>query len=189
MAAVIEVIADTANEIAAEAELDPEKKYEIVNGQPEEKEIPGAKHGGVGGRLSRRLGNFVESANLGEVYPETSFQIGENERIPDIAFISIDRIPAEGEPETKWPFAPDLAVEVISPNDIFDKLIAKTKEYFAAGVKQVWWVAPEHKIVMIYRPPLQLTMLSEEDELASEDLLPGFRCRVSELFRNPAKKS
>jgi Uma2 family endonuclease len=188
MAAVIEVIAETANEMAVEAELDPEKRYEIVNGQPEEKEMPGAKHSGVGGRLGRRLGNYVESKNLGEVYPEASFQIGENERIPDIAFISIDRIPAEGEPETRWPFAPDLAVEVISPNDIFDKLIAKTKEYFAAGVKQVWWVAPEHKIVMIYRPPLQLTMLAEEDELASEDLLPGFRCRVSELFQNPVKK-
>jgi Uma2 family endonuclease len=189
MAAVIEVVAEAANEVAAEAELDPEKKYEIVNGQPEEKEMPGARHSGVETRLSAKLWNFADSNNLGGVYCESSFQIGDKERIPDIAFISIDRIPAEGEPETKWPFAPDLAVEVISPNDLFDKLIAKTKEYFAAGVKQVWWVAPEHKIVMIYRPPLQLTMLSEEDELASEDLLPGFRCRVSELFRNPAKKS
>ncbi len=189
MAAVIEVVANAASEIAAEAELDPEKRYEIVNGQPEEKEMPGPRHSGVGTRLSAKLLNFADSNGLGGVYCESSFQIGDNERIPDVAFISIDRIPAEGEPETKWPFAPDLAVEVISPNDVFDKLIAKTKEYFAAGVKQVWWVAPEHKIVMIYRPPLQLTMLSEEDELTSEDLLPGFRCRVSELFQSPAKKS
>ena len=189
MAVVLEDISEAGSEFSNLAALDPEKEYEIVNGQPEEKEMPGARHSGVGTRLARRMGNFTESENLGEVYAEASFQIGDNERIPDVAFVSMDRIPSEGEPETKWPFAPDLAIEVVSPNDIFDKLINKTKEYFAAGVKEVWLVSPEHEIVMIYRPPLRMMMLSAEDELVSEDLLPGFRCRAGEIFKSPAKTS
>src|SRR5919197_2505229 len=125
--------------------LDPEKSYEIVNGQPEEKETPGARHGGIGGRLSRRLGMFVETQGLGEIYVETSFQIGENERIPDLAFVTIKRLPPEGEPETKWLMPPDLAVEIVSPNDFYEKVHAKAMEYLAAGVKQVWIVSPENR--------------------------------------------
>jgi Uma2 family endonuclease len=56
-------------------------------------------------------------------------------------------------------------------------------------VKEVWLVSPEHEIVMVYRPPLRMVMLSAEDELKSGDLLPGFRCRVGELFKSPATKN
>jgi hypothetical protein len=132
-----------------------------------------------------RLGAFVEAHNLGEVYSETGFQIGSNERIPDVAFVSLQHFPPESEPEGEWLIAPDLAVEVISPNDIFDKMLSRMKEYLAAGVKQVWLISTEHKIVIIHRSLAQATFFSEGDELVSEDLLPGFRCRVSELFKSP----
>ncbi len=183
------VTTEITTQVATGVALDPERAYEIVDGQPEEKEVAGAKHGGAASRLIRRLGAFVEAHNLGEVYSETRFQIGHNERIPDVAFVSLERFPPEGEPEGKWPVAPDLAVEVISPNDIFDKVLSKMKEYFAAGVRQVWLISTEHKIVIIHRSLAQATFLSEDDELMSEDLLPGFRCRVSELFKSPAKRS
>ena len=86
-----------------------------------------------------------------------SFQIGGNERIPDLAFISAARIPPEGEPETKWPIPPDLAVEVMSPNDLYERVYAKLLEYLAAGVKQVWLVSPEHHTVTIYRSATNIT--------------------------------
>ncbi len=175
--------------VAAGVALDPEKEYEFVDGQPEEKGMAGAKHGGAASRLIRRLGAFVEAHNLGEVYSETGFQIGSNERIPDVAFVSLQHFPPEGEPEGKWLIAPDLAVEVISPNDIFDKVLSKMKECFAAGVRQVWLISTEHKIVIIHRSLAQATFFSEDDELVSEDLLPGFRCRVSELFKSPVNSS
>ena len=101
----------TTTEIA----LDPDKLYEIVDGQPEEKKIPGARHSGICARLTIELGMYLKANQLGELYVESSFQIGANERIPDLAFVSAARIPAEGEPDTKWPMPPDLAVEVISP--------------------------------------------------------------------------
>jgi Uma2 family endonuclease len=119
------------------------------------------------------------------VYGEASFQIGSRERIPDVAFVALDRIPPEGEPETKWPFAPDLAVEVISPNDIFDEVLTKMREYFAAGVKEVWLISTEHRLVIVHHSVTHTDMLEEDQELTCEALLPGFRCRVADLFKSP----
>lgn len=165
--------------------LDPEKRYEFVDGVWEEKEMPGARHSGVCGRLARKLGNFVEAHSLGEIYPEASFQIGTRERIPDLAFIAAARIPLEGEPETKWLIPPDLAVEVISPNDFYDSVHAKALEYLAAGVREVWLVSPEHQHVILYRSASNILAVPAEGELVSEQLLPGFRCPLRELFTQP----
>jgi Uma2 family endonuclease len=171
----------------AEVILDPERSYEIVNGVPEEKEMPGARHGGINSRLNRILGNHVVAHELGEVYVKASFQIGPNERIPDLAFVSAARLPAEGEPETKWPMPPDLAVEVISPNDFYEKVHAKALEYLAAGVKQVWLVSPENQTITVYRSAVDIMAFPPEGELVSEDLLPGFRCSLRDIFKLPGR--
>jgi Uma2 family endonuclease len=130
----------------------------------------------------------VEAHRLGGVYgPDTSFQIGANERLPDVAFVAADRIPPAGEPEGIWPFAPDLAIEILSPTDLYEKVSGKIREYFAAGVRQVWLISPEHKTVTIYQSPTQVHMLTEEDELLSDDIVAGFRCRLRELFQPPTR--
>ena len=165
------------------AALDPDKEYEIVDGHPEEKEMGGARHGGVGVRLITRLGSHVETHRLGGVYgPDTAFKIGQNERLPDVAFVSAARMGPEGEPEGTWQIAPDLAVEIVSPNDLFEKVISKVHEYLAAGVREVWLVSPEHRTIIIHHSPTRTTILSENDYLVSDDILPGFRCHVAELF-------
>jgi len=167
--------------------LDPDKLYEIVDGQPEEKEMPGAKHSGICGRLAIELGLHLKANRLGGLYPEGSFQIGANERIPDLAFVSAARIPPEGEPNTKWPMPPDLAVEVISPNDLYERVYAKVMEYLAAGVKQVWLVSPEHHTVTLYRSATHITAFPGDGELVSEDVFPGFRCPLREIFTTPVQ--
>ncbi len=167
--------------------LDPDKLYEIVDGQPEEKKMPGARHGGVCGRLTIKLGMYLTANQLGELYVETSFQIGQNERIPDLAFVSAARLPPEGEPDTKWPMHPDLAVEVIAPNDLYEKVYAKVMEYLAAGVKQVWLVSPEHHTVTIYRSATHITAFPGDGELVSEDVFPDFRCPLREIFTSPGQ--
>jgi Uma2 family endonuclease len=174
-------------ESLAELALDPERNYEFVNGEPEVKEMPGARHSGICGRLERRLGTFVETNTLGEVYPEASFQIGGNERIPDLAFIAAERIPPEGEPETKWMIVPDLAVEVISPTDYYEKVHAKAMEYLNAGVKVVWIISPENQTITVYRSATNIMAFPPESELTCEDLFPGFRCPLSEIFKTPKK--
>lgn len=169
--------------------LDPDKLYEIVDGQPEEKEMPGARHGGICTRLAIALGLYLQANRLGELYVETSFQIGRNERIPDLAFVSATRMPPEGEPDTKWPMPPDLAVEVISPNDLYERVYAKTMEYLAAGVQQVWLVSPEHHTVTMYRSATHITAFSGDSDLVSDDLFPGFRCPLREIFTSRAQTS
>jgi Uma2 family endonuclease len=162
--------------------LDPEKSYEIVAGHPEEKEMPGARHGAISTRLIIRLGGFVESHNLGVVFTETNFKIGENERIPDIAFVTADCIPQEGIPESVWQSPPDLAIEVISPNDLQEKVSDKVLEYLAAGVRQVWLVSPKHRSISIFRSQTDVQIFSVDMNLVSEDLFPGFSCSLNELF-------
>jgi Uma2 family endonuclease len=83
---------------------------------------------------------------------------------------------------------PDLAVEVISPNDLYEKVYAKVMEYLAAGVKQVWLVSPEHHTITIYRSATHITAFAGDGELISEDLLPGFHCPLREIFTSPVSR-
>lgn len=174
--------------VITETTRDPEKEYEVVAGEAREKEMGGARHGGVGARLLIRVGSFVEENELGGVYgPDTSFQIGANERLPDVSFVAAERIPPEGEPQGIWPFAPDLAVEIVSPTDIYERVYGKVLEYLAAGVRRVWLLSPEHRTVTVFHSPTRVHILSEADDLLGDDVLPGFRCRVGDIFRTPAR--
>lgn len=132
------------------------------------------------------LGAFVEENNLGGVYgPDATFIIGDRDKIPDISFVSLERIPLDDEPESKWYFAPDLAVEIISPNDIYSEVEDKIHEYFAAGVRQVWIIYSKYKTVTIYRSPTQATILTENDILTCEELLPNFSLSLKDIFKMP----
>ena len=168
--------------------LNSEKEYETYDGIPEEKEMAGARHGRVGVRLSATLFNFVDAHNLGVVYgPNTTFKVGADDRLPDISFVTLDRIPEEGDPEGLWDIAPDLAVEIVSPNDIYQKLMNKVFDYLDAGVKEVWLVSPESKTVAIYYSFTDVKILTESDVLTCEKLLPGFSCSVADLFKLPQR--
>jgi Uma2 family endonuclease len=178
-----------AMDVSTEIALDPDKEYEIIHGSPEEKEMGSARHGGIGARLIARLSWHVEDRNLGGVYgPDTTYLVGGNDRLPDVSFVSASRIPEDGEPEGKWLVAPDLAVEIISPTDLYEKVVGKVEDYLKAGVKQVWLISPEHRTVTIYSSLTQTVILTDGDDLPGGDVVPDFTCRVAELFRQPARK-
>ncbi len=182
MAATLEATLESAAK-PVEIILDPERSYEIVNGQPEEKETPGGKHGVISANLIGELRNYSKTARRGLACSETNFKIGRNERIPDVAFVIAERVPPDGMPEGVVDFPPDLAVEIISPNDVHDKISEKVLEYLEAGVRQVWLVSPKLRSITIFRSPADAQVFTEDDELVSEDLLPGFRCSLKEIFR------
>jgi Uma2 family endonuclease len=167
---------------AAQTVLDSEKSFEIVNGRPDEKEMPGARHAVVAATLVAELVIFLKTNKLGVVCTKANFKIGENERIPDVSFVAAHRLPAEGVPEGVWQISPDLAIEVISPSDLHVKVSGKILEYFDAGVRQVWIVSPEHRSVTIFRSVTDVQVFVGDMILASEDLLPGFRCPLKGLF-------
>ena len=126
--------------------------------------MAGARHGRVIMRLGARLEMHVEQHQLGGIYsPATTFQIGRNERLPD------------------------LAIEVISPNDLWEKVQSKVQEYFAAGVRQVWLISWLQRTVSIYDSLTHVTILTEDDILTSPVLLPDFSCRVSDIFQQPTR--
>ena len=169
---------------------DADKIYELMNGQGEAKEwepqeTSTVRPSIVGIRLFIRLNRYVEIHRLGGVYgPDAAFQTGS--ALPDVAFLTAARMCVSGELDEKCPVALDLAVEVIAPSESWAKVNHKLREYFAAGVQQVWLVSLELREVHVYDSPKAVTVLGEEDELVSEALLPGFRLRISELFQQPA---
>jgi Uma2 family endonuclease len=82
---------------------------------------------------------------------------------------------------------PDLAVEVLSPNDLAYEVDRKVAEYFSAGVRLIWIVNPETRSVTIYRPDGTASKLNDRDTLEGEDVLPGFRCPVRDFFPDETK--
>ncbi|NOT59588.1 MAG: hypothetical protein HOP19_05105, partial [Acidobacteria bacterium] len=109
-------------ELAVAQAVNEEYDFETFNGRKEVK-MAGGMHGRTIMRLGARLQMFVEKNELGDIYsPDTTFLIGTEERLPDLAFLSRERIPADGVPYGKWTIAPDLAIEVISPNDVWEKV-------------------------------------------------------------------
>lgn len=164
------------------------KAYELVRGELAAMVPAGARHGRVAGRLLYLLAEHVYRHDLGAVYAaETGFQIAsepDTVRAADVAFVAQNRLPPEGEePDGYWNLAPDLVVEVASPYDSATYLQAKVTDWLAAGVRQVWVVYPDSRTITVYFSSGQAVILREDDVLDGGDVLPGFRCRVREVFQ------
>ncbi|MBX7169787.1 MAG: Uma2 family endonuclease [Pyrinomonadaceae bacterium] len=158
------------------------KDYEYINGKLEKKIMPNAKHSGVATRLSAEIWFYLKENKIGRVYSEAHFQIGEDKRIPDVAFVSAEKIPVEGEPQKFWEFAPDLAIEVVSPTDFYQDVTEKIEDYFAAGVTQVWILNPEIEKLSVYFSPTKVKIYSKNEILKTEEILPNFRLNLSDIF-------
>jgi Uma2 family endonuclease len=165
-----------------------EPLYEVVNGQRVELPPMSIYASWIATRISRRLEAFADSAGLGTVVTEALFILDrarDFRRRPDVALVvtgkwPVDRpLPKSGD----WEMIPDLAIEVISPNDGFEDVIAKMVEYFRTGVQQVWLVVPASCQIYVYDSPTQVRILTAADEWDGGRLLPGLRLPVGELFQ------
>jgi Uma2 family endonuclease len=165
-------------------------RYELVDGQLVEHNMSyWATYVAV--EILARLRDYCHAHNLGWVSAETSFQCfpdaPDKVRRPDGSFIRLGRISLEqATAEGHTTVAPDLSIEIISPTDSMYEVQEKVQEYLRAGVPLVWIVNPQSRIVEIYRSKGKGTILQESDELDGEDVVPGFRCRVGDLFKPPA---
>jgi Uma2 family endonuclease len=161
-------------------------RYELVKGELITMSPAGSEHGAIVVNVTVLLAQHVKANNLGIVFgAETGFKIAENPDTvlaPDVAFISREHIPESGIPKKYWPGAPDLAVEVLSPGDTTREVEKKVSQWLAAGAHLVWTIDPKRKNVTVHRASKEVFTLSENDELDGEDVVPGFRCHVSEIF-------
>lgn len=163
-------------------------RYELIRGELKVMSPTKPLHGIVCARFTIRLGGFVEEHDLGEVFgAETGFLV---ERDPDTvlgvdaAFVSRERLATVENFEKFFPFAPDLAVEVLSPGNTVKEIDGKIALYFAAGARAVWVFNPKRRSAIIYKSPTESHKLSEPDTLDGGDVLPGFSLALSRLYAN-----
>jgi Uma2 family endonuclease len=161
-------------------------RYELVAGELMKMSPSGWKHGTVAGIVFARLVAHVEAAGLGRLFAaETGFLLARDPdtvRAPDVALVLREHLPKTPPEEAFWPGPPDLAVEVVSPGDRTGEIDEKVKGWLEAGSLSVWVVNPIWRTVTIFHSAADIRMMNEGDELSDEKVLPGFRCRVSELF-------
>jgi len=161
-----------------------DNRYELVHGRLVPMTPVSFSHGRTVVALAVVLGQHVRTHRLGAVLTEVGFTLASNPdtvRAPDLAFIRRDRIPSP-EPQGFWKGAPDLAVEVLSPDDRAFEVQTKIHEYLAHGVSVVAVVDPREQTVTIYRAAVGPVVLDVEGMLDLCDVVEGFRCAVREIF-------
>jgi len=156
------------------------ERYEYIKGELIPMPPTSVEHGYISVNLSSLLHLCVRENQLGRVLSETGFRVGERVLIPDIAFISTDRLP--NDQSKACPVPPDLAVEVVSPSDILRRVEEKVLAYLEAGTQLVWLLSPTSKTVTVYRSETEITTLTRNDTLSGEEVVKGFSCQVAELF-------
>jgi Uma2 family endonuclease len=142
----------------------------------------------IGSQLIQLLGPFVKARRLGVVVgAQAPFRVIRRDvRMPDVAYISADnwRNWNRAKPSVA-PFAPDLAIEILSRTNTRAEMARKRSAYFAGGTRIVWEVNPRRRTVTVYTNPTSADRLMETDTLTGGDVLPGFKLKLSELFADP----
>jgi Uma2 family endonuclease len=103
-------------------------------------------------------------------------------RAADVLFISHERY-SRRESKSYLDVAPELVVEILSPDDLWSEVMEKLNEYFSAGVDAVWVLDPRRKEVFSYRSLTEVQRFGEGQILTDEEILPGFSLPISDLFR------
>jgi Uma2 family endonuclease len=164
----------------------PRKRTELVRGSLRVREPAGFRHGEVTATLALAIGQHVSAHGLGLLLAaETGFKLESDPdtvRAPDIAFIRRERRPVPP-PAGFAELAPDLVVEVLSPEVRPGEVLAKVGDWLNAGTRLVWVVDPMREAVRVYRTDGSETVIHSADRLLGEDVLPGLEVAVTDLFR------
>lgn len=167
------------------------KGYELVNGELKEVEVS-TESSYVAGTICTLLNVHCKARQPGWVFPEgtgyTCFPDDDGRlRKPDTSYIALGRFTAQQYRAGGWiAVVPDLAVEVVSPNDTAGGLEEKRHEWLDAGAREVWIVHPTTRTVHAYRAGAAPGEFGAHDTLTTP-LLPGFRVSVAELFAIPGE--
>lgn len=169
----------------------PERRdqhFELDRGEVIEMPLPGKYHGFVCGNSARILGNFGAQRKRGYVCTNDAGVIVERDpdtvRGLDITFYEDTQTMADM--ERRYAIVPPrVAVEMLSPSDRINRTIRRITQMLNAGVAMVWLIDPEGRDVSVYRPGRDPVLLTEDQELSGDDVLPGFRCRVADFFALP----
>jgi Uma2 family endonuclease len=179
--------------IWTEAELQalPEDgfNHELVDGELVMSPKNDFFHGDICSELVGALREFAKRHRLGAVLDSsTGFRMNNlNVRAPDVSFVSRARLKAEGFRRSTrrfFPGAPDLAVEVLSPNNTREEIDGRLMDFFSSGTRVAWIIDPEAQRVEVCHSFTERRMAGSGSFLEGEDLLPGFRYPIADLFKD-----
>lgn len=161
-------------------------RYELIRGKLRKRLPAGQTHGKYASRLNISLGGYVMTNRLGETYiADTGYILAtdpDHVLAPDLAFISNERLREIGESDGFAQGAPDIAVEVISPNDRYTEVEEKVEDWLNSGCRAVIVVNPRRRTVNLHRSPTTTITLTESDTLELEDIVPGWRMPIEDIF-------
>ena len=165
-----------------------EELYELVNGKLVKKPMPGDDHGRIARIIMKRYDRLDPDETLGSLWSATTFDVGTGWLpIPDLGFVRADRVPPRSPRSIKA--VPDLVVEIHSPTDLRGKperdvAAQKIRDWQAVGVKLIWAINPRKQEVEVYHPgeAKAVRVLGLNDTLDGEDIISGFKLKVSDLF-------
>ncbi len=159
---------------------------ELIGGEVREMTPAGAQHGHIVSSISLLLGDFVRSQQLGTLFGAETGVILKRDpdtvRAPDAMFVNRYRLSPDEIPEGFLEVTPDLVVEVVSPRDTWTQIQTKVGEYVEFGVPVVWIIDGRNRQVHVYEGSEHVVVLSNDDSLDGGDVLPGFACKVSDIF-------
>ncbi len=166
-------------------------RYEVVEGVLVRMAGSGLDATTIGGLLVIALGSFVYARRLGLVTPSDGvykFPGAETGLLPDVGFVEAAKVAQIPDRRKPVPFAPDLAVEVTSPSQDADDMAAKARTYLDGGTRLVWVVWPDRRQVDVWhggRSVGPVAVLTVDDTLDGEDVVPGFAHPVAAVFADP----
>jgi len=180
----VEMALTTANQLLEMQ--DDGFRYELLHGELKKRPPAGGEHGRVAMNLGSSLRHHTGQHGLGVVFAaETGFLLAsdpDNVRAPDAAFVRAERVRQVGPVTGFWPGAPDLAVEVVSPNDSYSDVEEKVIDWLAAGTRMVIVANPKKRTAAVYRSATQIVILSEDQLLDGADVVLGWSIPVREIF-------
>jgi len=164
------------------------RRWELENGEVVEMSSPGEQHSYVCWFIQTLLTDYIRARHSGHLLPNDCGLIvrrrPDTVRGPDAMVFLENRVLSQAVPG-HVDRVPTLVVEVYSPSDRPGRLGRRVSQYLHRGIEMVWVVYPEDRTVDIYRPGQPVQSLEESDEMQIEDVLPGFKCKVSDLFVLP----
>ena len=173
----------TGEELQAMGDIGP---CELIDGRIVMMDATGSEHGEIEGNFYEAIKNFARPHNLGRVQVgEVGIYISRNPdrvRAADVLFISLERYAQQKNKRAYLEVAPELIVEILSPDDRATEVNKKLRDYFSIGVQLVWVVDHEEKTVLAYHSLTAVRAFAINDTLTAEDVLPGFAVPLSQLF-------
>ena len=154
--------------------------YELIDGVAVAKMSPKYFHARATGKLYVILTDWA--VNFGRVGIEWAINLTDNySPVPDLLYISFDRLPATWDENDACPVAPELAIEIISPGQTFGQMIQKASVYLNNGVLRVWVIDPSTKSLTVFYPDVA-PMTYTGEQLISDPILPELSIVTSQLF-------